>query len=268
MFRMNRARHIPVALTIAGSDSGGSAGIQADLKTFAALGVHGCTVITAITAQNSKAITKVVPSGAAMVRAQLAAIDAALPPAAAKSGMLHGAAIVREVIAWRQAHRSVPFVVDPVMVATSGRLLLSAGAAKLLQTELLPLAALVTPNLPEANLICRRGIRSERQMREAAREIHERHGCAVLIKGGHLPDAREAVDVLFDGKREFIFRAPWIRGPRPHGTGCTLSAAITAFLARGYSLSRAVGAGKRHLTSVLKRTGWAGKEWVASLAPR
>ncbi len=243
-----------MALTIAGSDSGGGAGLQADLKTFAALGVHGTTVVTCITAQNPRAVTAVQACRPDLVRAQLEALFAELPPRAAKTGMLFNRAIITAVAGfWANGHRP-PLVVDPVMVASSGARLLQPAAIRALLDELLPQAALVTPNLDEAGILTGQPLREVEDLRAAARFIHRRWGCAALVKGGHLRGLREAVDVFFDGRGEWLLRAPRVPGLSTHGTGCTYSAAITAWLARGRSLSAAVHRAKEVVTAALVRS--------------
>jgi hydroxymethylpyrimidine/phosphomethylpyrimidine kinase len=257
-------RPLLCALTIAGSDSGGGAGVQADLKTFAALGVHGASVLTCLTAQHPRGVTGVHPVPAAFVTAQLDAVFAELPPAAAKTGMLFSAALIRAVAAaWRG--RGTPLVVDPVMVATSGARLLKPAALATLTAELLPRATLLTPNLDEAALLLGAPLRTLADLREAARALHRRFGAAVLAKGGHLDTRGEAVDVLFDGRREFILRAPRVRGVSTHGTGCTYAAAVTAGLARGRGLLAAVRAAKRHVTAALAGSRRVGRHDVLGL---
>ena len=238
----------PVALTIAGSDSGGEAGIQADLKTFALLQVHGASAITCATAQNRQTVTRMEPCSPALVRAQIEAAASSLPLAAAKTGMLYSAAIVTAVAAFFQQAPSLPLVVDPVMVSSSGRRLLQAGGLRALRRALLPLAALVTPNVPEAEILLGRRIATVEDLRAAARDIFQRFGCATLAKGGHLPGSGEAVDFLYSSRGEWLLTTPRIRGGGRHGTGCTYSAAITAWLARGCPLEKAVERAKNHLT--------------------
>src|SRR5581483_2272499 len=226
----------PVALTIAGSDSGGGAGIQADLRTFALLGVHGASAITCLTAQNRRAVTRIETVSPRMVRAQLAAVFAeASPPRAAKTGMLYSASLVQEVARFMKRHREVPLVVDPVMIATSGRPLLQPDALEVLRRQLLPLAALVTPNRDEAEVLSGPRVRAPEEMREAARRIFGQFGCAALVKGGHVAAGGDSVDILFDGASEWMLSAPRAHGVRLHGTGCAYSAAIVAGLARGES---------------------------------
>jgi len=249
--RMAQKKMPPVALTIAGSDSGGGAGIQADLRTFAALGVHGATVITCITAQNPGTISRLEPCSPKMVRAQIEAVYAQLPPAAVKTGLLYSAAIVGEVARFFKHRGGAPLVVDPVMVATSGRRLLQAGAARALRRDLLPLATLVTPNLFEAESLTGRKIRSAEDLRAAARMIYKSFGCAALVKGGHLRGGETAVDFFCGKGGEWMLWAPRIKGVVLHGAGCTYSAAITAWLARGTSLLKSVERGKTHISYVI-----------------
>jgi hydroxymethylpyrimidine/phosphomethylpyrimidine kinase len=245
-------RRLPVALTIAGSDSGGGAGIQADLKTFAALGVHGTSAITCLTAQNPSQVTSIEPSKPEMVQAQIEAVFNELAPAAVKTGMLYSAGIVRVVANWFKHLKSPPLVVDPVMIASSGAALLKESVVQVLLRELLPLATLLTPNLDEASImIGEQKLRSITNMREAAREIHRRFGAAVLVKGGHLRGMKQAVDIFFDGKHELLLEAPFIRGVSTHGTGCTYSAAIAAHLARGQALQRSVELAKENITQAV-----------------
>jgi hydroxymethylpyrimidine/phosphomethylpyrimidine kinase len=248
---VRKRQQLPVALTIAGSDSGGGAGIQADLKTFAALGVHGTSAVTCLTAQNPKRVMGVHACRPPMVRRQLEAVFAELRPAAAKTGMLYSAEIIHVVAEFFRRKGSPPLVVDPVMTATSGTQLLRSKAVQILQQELLPLAAVVTPNVDEAAVLARRPLRSVEDLRAAAREICHRFHCAALVKGGHLRGLREAVDIFYDGQMELLLTAPFIRGLRLHGTGCAYSAAITAFLARGHALPTAVTKAKEHITQAI-----------------
>jgi len=258
--RSSRKR-LPVALTIAGSDSGGGAGIQADLKTFTALGVHGTTAITCLTAQNPAGVRGIQAARPALVRAQIEAVLEELPPRAAKTGMLFSSAIIRAVAAaWRAT--KIPLVVDPVMVATSGARLLEPSAMRALQRELIPLAAVVTPNLDEAEILTGLKLRSVEDLRSAARVVHERYGCAVLVKGGHLRQHREAADVFFDGQDEWLLTAAFVRGVCTHGTGCTYSAAITAGLAHGLALPAAVHTAKDYITQAIAGSQSVGRHTV------
>jgi hydroxymethylpyrimidine/phosphomethylpyrimidine kinase len=247
-------RDIPVALTVAGSDSGGGAGIQADLKTFASLGVHGTSVITCVTAQNPRSVRNVEACSVRIVRQQLEAVFEELRPLAVKTGMLYSTTIIRAVADFFRHDQLVPLVVDPVMVSTSGTQLLKPTAVKTLLTELLPLAVLVMPNLPEAEVLVGRKLRSVEDMRWAARTLHERFGCATLVKGGHLRGFREAADIFYDGREELLLSAPFVRGLRTHGTGCTYSAAVTAYLARGMPLAKAVRRAKEYITQAIARS--------------
>jgi hydroxymethylpyrimidine/phosphomethylpyrimidine kinase len=243
---------IPVALTLAGSDSGGGAGIQADLKTFNALKVHGATVVTCLTAQNPRQVLGIYPCTPSFVRLQLDALLQELKPQAAKTGMLYSAGIIREVCAFWKDHPDIPLVVDPVMISTSGSRLLKPSAETLMQDRLLPLAALVTPNLDEAEFLLRSRIRTEEDLAASAREIYRRWGCPALVKGGHLRKNSEAVDVFYDGQVENRLRAPFVKGVSTHGTGCTYSAAIAAQLALGTPLRRAVALAKDYVTQAIR----------------
>lgn len=259
----NRAR-IPVALTVAGSDSGGGAGIQADLKTFDVLGVHGTSAVSCLTAQNPRRILAVEPCRPEFVRRQLEAIFAEFRPSAVKTGMLYSAPIIRAMAAFLRGRPQIPLVVDPVMVASSGKRLLKALALRALCADLLPLATLITPNLAEAEVLTGRPVRSPEDMRAAARRLHQRFGGAVLVKGGHLRGCDEALDLLFDGRHEWLLRAPFIRGVKTHGTGCVYSAAICAWLARGSSLPDAVRQAKVYLTGLIAKAPLAGGHVVLS----
>src|ERR1035437_1181548 len=252
---MIKRKKLPVALTIAGSDSGGGAGIQADLKTFAALGVHGTSAIACLTAQNPKHVLAVEPCSPKMLRQQLEAVFAELNPAAVKTGMLFSAKNISVVADFfrnlKLKTKNLKLIVDPLMISTSGAKLLEPAAIKILTEKLLPLAALVTPNLDEAEILAGQKISSIEAMRGAAREIFSRFGCAVLLKGGHLKNSREAADIFFDGETELLLSAPFVKGVRTHGTGCTYSAAICAALALGHDLPRAVEIGKNFITSAI-----------------
>jgi hydroxymethylpyrimidine/phosphomethylpyrimidine kinase len=229
---------LPIALTIAGSDSGGGAGIQADLKTFHAFRVWGTSVVTAITAQNTRGVTAVHVIPLRDVRAQLEAVVSDLRPAAFKTGMLATAELVSMVASEVGRHDLGQYVMDPVMMATSGDRLLAEDAVEALTRELLPLAHVATPNLREAEILAGIPVRNLDDMRVAADRIRQLGARAVLVKGGHLDD--EAVDLLVDPNGERIWRRERIDTPHTHGTGCTLSAAITACLARGDELHVAV----------------------------
>ncbi len=246
---------IPVAMTVAGSDSGGGAGIQADLKTFFACGVHGASAITSVTFQNTAEVRGRHDLPPGEVREQMAAILDDLPVAAAKTGMLASAPIIHTVAATLREYQVVNLVVDPVMISTSGHSLLDEEAVGTLVSELFPLATVVTPNLAEAAKLAGFSPRDRKGFDEAARHILATGPRAVVIKGGHVdPDKKEAVDLLYtgDGLVE-EFTAPRIAGVNPHGSGCTFSAAIAAFLAKGEDLSTAVGHAKRLVTAAIER---------------
>ena len=247
---MKSTRPQPVALTIAGSDSSGGAGAQADLRVFWALGVRGASAITALTCQNARAVIGVQAARAAIVARQIEAVCDEVRPAAVKTGMLANAPIVAAVARELARRRLANIVVDPVMVSSSGHRLLSARAVATLRGQLLPLATLVTPNLDEAGvLLGGEPPRSVAQMREAARTLAANFGVAVLIKGGHLPECESAVDVLCVNGRLSEFRAPRVAATKIHGSGCIYSAAIAAWLARGAGLVEAVRSAKRYVTA-------------------
>ncbi len=258
---MIKRKTLPIALTIAGSDSGGGAGVQADLKTFAALGVHGTSAIACLTAQNPRRVLGVEACSPKMLRQQIEAVFAELKPAAVKTGMLFSAENIL-VVAKFFKDKKCALIVDPVFIATSGATLLKPDALKILKEKLLPLAALVTPNLDEAEILAGQKISSPEKMRAAARKIHSEFGCAVLLKGGHLKNCREAIDVFFDGETELLLTAPFVRGVATHGTGCTYSAAICAALALGHDLPRAVELGKFFITRAISESCQAGKHFV------
>ena len=260
-----------VALTVAGSDSGGGAGIQADLRTFAAHGLHGTSALTAVTAQNSTGVTAWTALDPALVVAQIEAVATDMPVAAAKTGMLATAEIVAAVAGAMQRLRIAPLVVDPVMVAKSGDRLLDAEAERAYVEALVPRATLLTPNLHEAAALLRRPVTDLAAMRAAARDLRALGAAAVLVKGGALPG--DAVDVFFDGARLVELASPRIDTPNVHGTGCTLSAAICARLAAGAELLDAVRGAKAYLTEGLRRSYAVGRgrgvpDHLHPLAPR
>jgi hydroxymethylpyrimidine/phosphomethylpyrimidine kinase len=234
------SRTRPIALTIAGSDSGGGAGIQADLKTFVRYGVYGTSVITAVTAQNTVGVRAWEAVSPSLVRAQIDAVAEDLRPAALKSGMLGDADVVIAVADAVRAHALSPYVLDPVMVATSGDPLATPDAIRAIVERLLPLASLVTPNLDEAAILVGAPVRDVEAMEHAARHlVHELGAQAALVKGGHL-DGDVLVDVLYDGHAVRRFVHDRVVTDSTHGTGCTLSAAIAAGLALGESMPAAV----------------------------
>lgn len=237
------------ALTIAGSDSGGGAGIQADLKTFAALEVYGTSALTAVTAQNTCGVTQVAELRPAMVAAQIDAVLNDIGADAVKTGMLANTAIIAVVAKKIGEHKINKLVVDPVMVATSGDLLIKKSAVAALRETLLPQASIVTPNLPEAEELTGMRVRTARDTEECARRIVKMGARSVLIKGGHRTGP--AVDLFYDGKKFTVLKAPRIRTRNTHGTGCTLSAAIAANLALGNSMEVAVKSAKQFIIRAL-----------------
>jgi hydroxymethylpyrimidine/phosphomethylpyrimidine kinase len=260
---MSKRKQLPVALTIAGSDSGGGAGIQADLKTFATLGVHGTSAIACLTAQNPRRVLAVETCSPKMLRQQIEAVFEELTPAAVKTGMLFTAQNISVVADFFRNSKlktnNLKLVVDPVMVSTSGARLLQPAAEKILREKLLPLAVLVTPNLDEVEILAGQKISSPEDLRSAARTIHKRYGCAVLVKGGHLKNSSMAIDVFFDGETELLLSAPFVKGVSTHGTGCTYSAAICAALALGHGLPHAVEIGKKFITAAIADSYRIGK---------
>ena len=249
--------HIARALTIAGSDSGGGAGIQADLKTFSAFRVFGTSVVAALTAQNSLGVHGVFNVPPDFVARQIDAVLSDIGADAIKIGMLSTAPIIHAVAERLGAHRRRPVVLDPVMIAKSGDPLLEPPARGALVAEMLPLAEVVTPNLHEAAALAGIPVETEADMEEAARRIHALGPRHVLVKGGHLKAA--ATDILWDGRAVRRFTAPRLDSPHTHGTGCTLSAAIAAGLARGRPLGDAVEEAKRYVTAAIGAGFQAGR---------
>jgi hydroxymethylpyrimidine/phosphomethylpyrimidine kinase len=242
---------LQVALTIAGSDSGGGAGIQADLKTFAALGVHGTSAITAITAQNTLGVTEIMELPAALVAAQIEAVMLDIGARAAKTGMLSNAQIIEVVSAAIVHHDIRNLVVDPVMVAKGGARLLRDDAIDALRTLLLPLAAVVTPNLPEAEVLLGRAVRTLDERRQAARDLVALGARAAVVKGGHADEAL-AIDHYFDGTELVELQSPRIATANTHGSGCVFSAAIAAELAKGSDSLAAVHQAKEFITGAIQ----------------
>jgi hydroxymethylpyrimidine/phosphomethylpyrimidine kinase len=249
--------HVAKALTIAGSDSGGGAGIQADLKTFSAFGVFGMSAITAVTAQNSVGVSGVFNLPPEFVARQIDAVLGDFGADAVKLGMLSTADIASAVAARLCAHRIERVVLDPVMIAKSGDALLQPDARAALVRDVLPLAWLVTPNLHEAATLAGLPVNTEADMEEAARRIHALGPRHVLVKGGHLKDS--ATDILWDGRALTRFAAPRLDSTNTHGTGCTYSAAIAAGLARGRELHDAVGEAKAYVTAAIHQGFQAGR---------
>jgi hydroxymethylpyrimidine/phosphomethylpyrimidine kinase len=249
---MKARQSLPVALTVAGSDSSGGAGIQADLKTFHAHGVFGASVITCITAQNPERVSAVQPVIARVVAAQMDRVFEAFPVAAAKTGMLYDAAIIEAVASGFRRRRFRKLVVDPVMVSTSGTRLLKKDAIAVLQRRLFPQVAVVTPNCDEAAALWGHEIRTLADLRAAARALSERFGVPFLVKGGHLPVGNQVVDILCVGRVTHEFSAHVVHGIRAHGAGCTFSAAIAANLALGHALPTAVRRAKRFIARAFR----------------
>jgi hydroxymethylpyrimidine/phosphomethylpyrimidine kinase len=253
---------VPVALTIAGSDSSAGAGIQADLKTFGALGVYGLTAVSCIVAETPGLVSKIEPVSAEMVCAQIEVLLKNFPIAAIKTGLLFSGEIVSAVARTLRAHAgkaAPPLVIDPVMVATSGNLLLQGDAVAAYERELFPLAALVTPNLDEASRLLGEPIGDLPAMRTAGERLAEKYRIPVLLKGGHL-SGPDAIDLLFVAGSVVEFSAPFSRGIATHGTGCTYSAAITAGLASGLSLEESVQRAKKFVTATIAQH----RSWISA----
>ena len=244
------SRRAPTVLTIAGSDSGGGAGIQADLKTFAALGVYGTSAITAITAQNTQQVTQVLELPPDLVAAQIDAVVSDIGADAVKTGMLASAEIIEVVAAKAREHNLQPLVVDPVMVAKSGDRLLREDAMQALRERLLPLATVLTPNLPEAEALLGRRLSSWDDIREGAKELVSMGAQAVVIKGGHREGP--ATDLFYDGQGFHEFTAGRVDTANTHGTGCTFASAIAAGLAKGTDLRGSVALAKAFVTKALQ----------------
>lgn len=248
---------IPVALTIAGSDSSAGAGIQADLKTFSALGVYGLTAVTCVVAEIPGKVTRIEPVNAEIVRAQIEVVAKNFPIAAIKTGLLCSSEIISTVArSIVDLAKSVPLVVDPVITATGGEPLLESDAVETYKTELFPLAALITPNLDEAAQLLSEKIRDRKSMERAGNELAAKFKTAILLKGGHL-SANDAVDLLFHRDKVLEFSAPFVRDVATHGTGCTYSAAITAGLASGMKLEDSISRAKKFVTTaILDHHSW------------
>ncbi len=238
------------ALTIAGSDSSGGAGIQADIKTMTMNGVYAMSAITALTAQNTLGVTGIFEVPPQFLAQQIDAVFQDIRPDAVKIGMVSSSSLIRTIAGRLRAHEAENLVVDPVMVATSGARLMEAEAISTLTRELLPMAALLTPNIPEAEVLSGQAIRSQADMQAAAEKISRAYGCAVLCKGGH--SLSDANDLLYiDGHCQW-FRSRRIDNPNTHGTGCTLSSAIAANLAKGFPLDQAVSRAKAYISGALE----------------
>jgi len=254
----------PVALSIAGSDSSGGAGIQADVKTFSALGVYGLTAVTCIVAEVPGKVSRIEPASGRIVAEQIKALAKSFPIAAIKTGLLcSGEVISAAAKTIQDLHKKlasrIPLVIDPVFVATSGDVLLEPSAIETYQKEMFPLASLITPNLDEAGRLLGTKIKDLQSMRVAGKELAKRFGTPILLKGGHLAGDR-AVDLLFADGKITEFSAAKIFGIATHGTGCTYSAAITAGLAKGLSLEEAIAQAKKFVTeSIARHFRWASR---------
>ncbi len=241
----------PIAMTIAGSDSGGGAGIQADLKTFAALGVYGTSALTAVTAQNTLGVAAIHEVPTDVIAAQIDVILSDIGADAVKTGMLSSLVIIETVAQKLQRHGVARLVVDPVMVAKGGDRLLQEDAVEALKTRLLPLATVVTPNLPEAEVLTGITIRNTEDVRNAAKAMVNMGAKSVVVKGGHMT-GHEALDIFYDGKEFREFSAPRIDTKNTHGTGCTFASAIAAGLAKGLLLVEAIAQAKTYVTEAIR----------------
>jgi hydroxymethylpyrimidine/phosphomethylpyrimidine kinase len=240
------------ALTIAGSDSGGGAGIQADLKTFMAYGVFGMSAITAITAQNTIGVQKIAELPLDIIEAQITSVITDIGVDAVKTGMLANPDIVELVAQSIRKYDLKNIVVDPVMVAKSGDSLLSDKAIETIKTRLLPLADVITPNLPEAEVLLRRKIDTLEDMEKAARDLHSSSSQTVVIKGGHLAQGNEMIDIVYDGRDTTKLRGVFIKTKNTHGTGCTFASAIAAGLAKGYEPKVAIRTAKLYISEAIR----------------
>jgi len=254
--RSQSAATVPVALSVAGSDSSAGAGIQADIKTFSARGVYGLTAVTCVVAEIPGKVSRIEPVSAKIVSEQIEVLAKSFPIAAIKAGLLCCVDIVSAVSKTildfeKMAAARIPLVVDPVFVATGGDPLLDPAAIETYEKELFPLASLITPNLDEAGRLLGRKIKDRQSMHHAGKELENRFGTGILLKGGHLAGER-AVDLLFSNGKVVEFSAPFIRGVATHGTGCTYSAAITAGLAKGLSLEEAISEAKKFVTGAIR----------------
>ncbi len=278
MRTMTNARIHPCVLTIAGSDSGGNAGVQADLRAFHAYGLHGCTVFAALTAQNPRGVRSVHMVPPAFIEDQLESVFEMYGVKALKTGMLGTAEVVEVVARNLRKHPRVKKVFDPVMVATSGARLLADDAIEAMKKLLLPQATLITPNLPEAEVLLGRPIAGPGEVRAAAKELSRTFGCAVLVKGGHAVERGAArrgeagcgvEDVLFDGRRFHAFSLPAIEHPvSTHGTGCSLAAALAAELALGTSLAKSVEGAKKFVYEAIRLSYYIGRHCGVLGMPR
>lgn len=238
------------ALTIAGSDSCGGAGIQADIKTMTCNGVYAMSAITALTAQNTTGVSSIMEVSPQFLQEQIKMVVTDIFPDAIKTGMLSSSKLIKVIVQSIKEYKLKNIVVDPVMIATSGSKLINDDAIETLKKELLPLATLITPNIPEAEVLSQIEIKSETAMENAAKKINELFGCAVLLKGGH--SLNDANDFLYDGNEGSWFQGKRINNPNTHGTGCTLSSAIASNLAKGQNLKEAVQNAKEYISGALE----------------
>ena len=259
--RSQSAATVPVALTIAGSDSSAGAGVQADLKTFSSLGIYGLTAVTCVVAEIPGKVSRIEPVSAKLVREQITVLCRNFPIAAAKTGLLYTAEIVEAVVraladVSANSAKRFPLVIDPVMTATSGDRLLEPSAIEVYESKLFPLATLIMPNVDEAGKLLGQKIQNRQSMEKAARALARKYRVSILLKGGHLA-GNSAIDLLFAGGKISEFAAPFVGGVATHGTGCTYSAAITAGLASGLSLEKAIGRAKKFVTaSIAQHFRW------------
>ena len=262
--RSQSAATVPVALSIAGSDSSAGAGIQADLKTFSALGIYGLTAVTCIVAEIPGKVSRIEAVSAKIVREQIEVLAKGFPIAAIKTGLLCSAEIVSAVAKTipnldKMSVTRIPVVIDPVFVATGGDPLLEPAAIESYEKELFPLATLITPNLDEAERLVGTKINDRQSMHDTGKELQKRFGTGILLKGGHLA-GEHAVDLLFTNDKVVEFSAPFVHGVATHGTGCTYSAAITAGLAKGLSLEQAISEAKKFVTeAIMRRFQWTSR---------
>ncbi|GKV66381.1 MULTISPECIES: bifunctional hydroxymethylpyrimidine kinase/phosphomethylpyrimidine kinase [unclassified Sporosarcina] len=244
---------VNVALTIAGSDSGGGAGIQADLKTFQELGVFGTSVLTAVTAQNTHGVHGVYPVPTDGVTAQIRAVLDDFDVKACKTGMLFSAEIIIAVAAVLKEYPPFPLIIDPVMIAKGGHSLLQQEAIQAMKDHLIPMAAIITPNIPEAEVFTKMKIVSDEDIQHAAQKIISMGAHAVILKGGHRCDVLEAKDYYLDCEgQSFTMTTPWVQTKDTHGTGCTFAAALAGFIAKGYSMTDAVAEAKQFIQAAIE----------------
>ena len=238
-------------LSIAGSDSSGGAGIQADIKTMTANGVYAMTAITALTAQNTSSVTAIMPVTLEFFRQQMDAVFTDIRPDAVKVGMIPSPELAEAAAQRLRLYKASNIVVDPVMVSTAGSRLSDQDTVRLIREKLFPMAAVVTPNIPEAEVLTSLKIRTHESMMAAAKQIGDTWGCAVLCKGGHLASPESSDDILYSGRRFKLFEGRRVNNPNSHGTGCTLSSAIALFLAKGCELEEAVRRAKEYVEGAL-----------------